>query len=458
MREMRNVFEGWEFYSSTFDEVTGTTVRVLEEPAEKHSSLYHCHPGFENERHYPRRWPGPEATDEERQRFDRNHKRWRKRHPSLEDKWHAKYGYHRSHDAFSPVPEFIDLKITDRCNLGCPNCYQDSTSRGRHAPMSLIDAVLDGLDLAPYQIALGGGEPILHPQLPQILRKIRRHGTVPNYTTSGMVPGGPSVALINATNEYCGGIALSYHPHVGIDKFVRTFLTWKGLLRSGMQINTHVLMDKTGVDALTGIVGAFQETEGLSPADLKLVLLAYCPDLGRASLAGLMPKRDYMNRLPGAVLRAKAAGAQVAFSEGLTAYFLSRPELGMNLSFGTPMEGILSCYVDDKGLVLDSSLTYWDPKWTAKVSNIYKTRFQEIWDKGWYSNNHAGHGDGCSGCRLEPRCVAHHETHLFMCRWQSANDPPPGCEPPLTEEEKEHRAWHAKWKAEDLAKIEGAKA
>jgi len=273
MREMRNEFEGWEFYQSSFDEATGTTVRVLEVPRCSYSSLYQNHPDASKEKHFSQRYPSTGATADAWETYNRDRESWEKEHPSLKNKWEARFGgYFRSSNAFSPVPEFIDLKITDQCNLGCPGCYQDSTSKGEHAPLSLIGKLFDGLDIAPYQIALGGGEPVLHPQLPEILRMIRQRGTVPNYTTSGMVP--PSNELIRATNDYCGGIALSYHPHTGIEKFAQAFQHWKSVLRPGLQINTHVLMDKTGVDALDALLTAFQETEGLSPTDLKLVLLA----------------------------------------------------------------------------------------------------------------------------------------------------------------------------------------
>src|SRR3990170_2082192 len=138
MRTMKNVFEGWEFYSSAFDEHTGTIVRLFEEPRHHFYSILEKHPGYRG------------ASGQK-----------------IREDWRERFGF-REH-AFSPVPETIDLKITGYCAHGCPYCYQDSTPDQAHAPFALVERVFDGLDQAPYQMALGGGEPTEHPELPAIL-------------------------------------------------------------------------------------------------------------------------------------------------------------------------------------------------------------------------------------------------------------------------------------------------
>lgn len=88
-------------------------------------------------------------------------------------------------DDFKPTrPELVDLKITDKCTIGCDFCYQGSSPRGKHAKYEDIEKVLEGMAKAEvFEIAIGGGEPTLHPQFFKILNKIRELGMVPNFST-----------------------------------------------------------------------------------------------------------------------------------------------------------------------------------------------------------------------------------------------------------------------------------
>lgn len=84
----------------------------------------------------------------------------------------------------SSVPELVDLKITDYCNFGCKFCYQDSTPEGHHAPVESIYAFLDQCaELGVFEIAIGGGEPSLHPDFMSILEYGHNLGIVMNFTT-----------------------------------------------------------------------------------------------------------------------------------------------------------------------------------------------------------------------------------------------------------------------------------
>lgn len=77
-------------------------------------------------------------------------------------------------------PESIDLKITDYCERGCPFCYENSSRNGKHGDilnLKFIDS------LSPYtEIAIGGGNPISHPELVPFLRKLREKHIFANIT------------------------------------------------------------------------------------------------------------------------------------------------------------------------------------------------------------------------------------------------------------------------------------
>jgi molybdenum cofactor biosynthesis enzyme MoaA len=152
-------------------------------------------------------------------------------------------------------PEFYDVKITDFCEGNCPYCYQDSLPNKKH-----FGNVLDNIEKffgcmseneKPFQVALGGGNPNQHPDFIKILSKFHDMGIMPNYTTNGM---GLTEEVLTATAKYCGGVAVSCHPHLGKvweDAVVK-------LSERNIKVNLHLIIsDKKSVDRLMEIYEKF---------------------------------------------------------------------------------------------------------------------------------------------------------------------------------------------------------
>ena len=77
--------------------------------------------------------------------------------------------------------------ITRTCNLRCVHCYADSHAERYPGELSWEQccAVID--DLADYKVnalLLSGGEPLLHPQLPQILQRATEKGLKVTISTN----------------------------------------------------------------------------------------------------------------------------------------------------------------------------------------------------------------------------------------------------------------------------------
>lgn len=106
------------------------------------------------------------------------------------------------------MPELVDMKITDYCPFGCPFCYQDSTTKGIHAPLSVINDYLYALSGSIFEIALGGGEPTLHPSFATILRKCKKYNIVPNFTTK-LMPDKWSAEVLQAVKDTDAHFAVS---------------------------------------------------------------------------------------------------------------------------------------------------------------------------------------------------------------------------------------------------------
>ena len=85
------------------------------------------------------------------------------------------------------APELLDVKVTDFCLYGCPMCYQASTPDGKHADMSGVRQLAEWCgNNRVFEVAIGGGEPTMHPDFINILRAFRDKNVVPNFTTHNM--------------------------------------------------------------------------------------------------------------------------------------------------------------------------------------------------------------------------------------------------------------------------------
>jgi len=110
---------------------------------------------------------------------------------------------------FTPLgaPTLVDIQLTRRCTHGCPHCYVDAGPDGAHMPWPDVRAVLRACaDAGVCQIAIGGGEPLLHPRLADLLDEAHGLGLVPNLTTTGV---GLTESTLDALARCCGAVALS---------------------------------------------------------------------------------------------------------------------------------------------------------------------------------------------------------------------------------------------------------
>jgi radical SAM protein with 4Fe4S-binding SPASM domain len=88
------------------------------------------------------------------------------------------------------APETIHFSVTGRCDQACAGCFYSarpgSVVAPTDAPFELFERVIcQAAEHSVFQMALGGGEPLLHPRLVEMVRLARQSGIVPNLTTNG---------------------------------------------------------------------------------------------------------------------------------------------------------------------------------------------------------------------------------------------------------------------------------
>ncbi|WP_243769995.1 radical SAM protein [Amycolatopsis acidicola] len=84
-----------------------------------------------------------------------------------------------SQDAGIRPVQFLWLEITGKCQLECGHCYADSGPAGTHGRMRLPDwlrVIDEAARLGVRTVQFIGGEPTLHPDLPDLIPAAKRAG------------------------------------------------------------------------------------------------------------------------------------------------------------------------------------------------------------------------------------------------------------------------------------------
>jgi len=82
----------------------------------------------------------------------------------------------------SEFPECMDIKITNQCDMNCPYCHENSTIDGLHGEL-LNNQFIE--TLIPYtELAIGGGNPLVHPQLIEFLKLLKSRNIIANITVN----------------------------------------------------------------------------------------------------------------------------------------------------------------------------------------------------------------------------------------------------------------------------------
>ena len=86
------------------------------------------------------------------------------------------------------VPVMVSIGLTDRCNLRCPFCYVGfSAERPREYSKEELFGYIDAFAAMGTRIfLLQGGEPLMHKDLGEIIRHIKRKGRYCRISTNGV--------------------------------------------------------------------------------------------------------------------------------------------------------------------------------------------------------------------------------------------------------------------------------
>lgn len=164
----------------------------------------------------------------------------------------VRYGTHRPAGARRPV---VAWTVTRSCNLACRHCY--SASINHRYPGELSDdeafAFIDDLVAMPATaLLLSGGEPTMHPRLPEFAHRASDAGLRVTLSTNGTFAADPGYAdeLADAGLRYIGvsfdGVGSVHDDFRGVEgAFAQSLAGIRNLRARGVRVGLRMTLTKT---------------------------------------------------------------------------------------------------------------------------------------------------------------------------------------------------------------------
>ncbi len=161
-------------------------------------------------------------------------------------------------------PESIDVKISNYCDAGCSYCHEQSTKDGKHGDLASLLEVLSCLP-AGVEIAIGGGNPLSHPDLINFLAALKKQGLIANITINQVhLREYKDLILDLIKKELVYGVGISYSSSAYLEDI-------RPILRETNNLVFHVIMGISQLSVVEELFSFCKEEGKLC----KILILGY---------------------------------------------------------------------------------------------------------------------------------------------------------------------------------------
>ncbi len=271
----------------------------------------------------------------------------------------------RDNPILAPWPELVDISISNHCSKGCIFCYRDSKADESFMRLDDYKYILQELNSPEwgnvFQIALGGGEPLEHPQWREIIDATRSYNVISNLTTNGNKLDNDAVNFLNGK---IGAIAISISDLEDINSDIINLL-----IERTIKTNIHyVLSQRSLQQAINILLGAYDQ---LLAGINSIIFLTHKP-AGRAENKDCLILNDDLKKFIGLIDR--RCKIRVGFDACFVPALLHFTKI--NPDFVDSCEcGFFSVFIDEKLDVKPCSFANND----NFTYNLKHYSFKEIW-------------------------------------------------------------------------------
>ena len=316
-------------------------------------------------------------------------------------RWGASFA---ANPLLAPWPELADISISNHCTNNCDYCYRNSQPDESFMTVEEYKYVLQCLN-HPYwgnvfQVALGGGEPLEHPDFLDIIKVTNEFDIVPNFTTNGIHL---NREITHSLSGNVGAAAISISDMRGLAN-----INLELMFEYGIRTNLHFLLsNKTIEQAIYMLEGKFDDSlHGLNA----IIFLTYKPT-GRAVSSNCLIWNENLRRFLQLLCENKYR-IRIGFDACFVPLLLHFTNI--DPVFVDPCEcGRFSVYIDEKLNVKPCSFAN-DPKYNI---NLRQYSFTEIWEHKFKDYRQASAAECGRDCKNKALCgvVCPYYDELKIC-------------------------------------------
>lgn len=272
---------------------------------------------------------------------------------------------------FAPVPELADISISNKCSKGCSFCYKDSMPDGKVMSVEEYCQVLDSMYSPEYgnvfQVAIGGGEPLEHPDFLKIVDETAKRGIVLNFTTNGQLL---NVKICKVIKGKIGAMAISASSISDLKKN-RTAID----CAKELKVNIHYILSETSIEEATEIVnGVYNDLlKGINA----IVFLTYKP-AGRGTTDKVLKNGKELNAFIEAV-KAPKTSCKIGFDACFVPMLMRRKSVRREM-VDVCEGGFFSVYIDENMCVSPCSFSGGRDAYSLREYGFYDIWLNKLQD------------------------------------------------------------------------------
>lgn len=173
--------------------------------------------------------------------------------------------------------QLVSWNLTRRCNLACGHCYLDAVQRKSEAPgeLTTVEALRVVQQIAAAapgaMLVLTGGEPLLRPDLAELVAAAARIGLMPVIGTNGVMLDGRRAAALRASGAAGVGISLDSATPEFHDRLRGVVGAWAAALAgvrvaraAGLAVQLQATVFPGNRHELAALADLAQETQALA--------------------------------------------------------------------------------------------------------------------------------------------------------------------------------------------------
>ncbi|MCU0610579.1 MAG: radical SAM protein [Candidatus Eisenbacteria bacterium] len=278
------------------------------------------------------------------------------------------------------LPILSEVALTWRCNLRCRFCY----AACRHVSETPVQAELDTaamervleiikFDAEVPSVSFTGGEPLLRPDLPDLIRYAHTLGMRVNLITNGTLIDPAMATLLKKQGLASAQVSIE-SPDPGIHDHVvgqrgahaASVAGLRALQNAGVHVHPHTTICRPNLDTVT-MLASFARSLGMTRFSANLVIptgRGLDPDLAVAY-------RDIAELLPRITSAAREEGARFMWYSPTPACLFNPVQHGLGNKGCAACEGLLS--IDPAGQVLPCS------SWREPLGSLLEEGFHAVW-------------------------------------------------------------------------------